>query len=1411
MAGLRRVAGVVAMSCIAAIVLAAGPASALGARAGGAAALSHHIKADSDVVTVPLYRYEANSNLCELGCNPYLPPAYWSTNEGNGTSVPGTPYDLDPTVTTWIAPSQLRGTIPLYDCGTGVSLSGGGGGTSVNGYMNSLEKDCDDNTVNGIDGYIYDSPQAAPTGTKPVKLYQCEAQLVIGGDLFMTTASSSCEGVAGYSLTRALGWGLSSSYDYTTAGQTQTGTTSEGGCSPGDYWDCLTLDPINDPGQIPTTSIVPPGTPCEGGVESGDVCVAYCQMSATNGCGTAVGTFINLPPVTLPEGDSVYTPELYDSGGNLVSPATLVVGDATTAGGGSGVYSSAEADFVYTVLSVCTQEAGFSPPDFSDSHEPADSLGQVNDPSGFFSLSDSQIEAGTLTWVPPECEQWYADAPQVYDDFFVQNLGSSILELSGVAATNGFSMTSFENLAGVNPTSSTTWAGFLGTDCGPSSTATWCNITTADVAGNLLPYELAMGQTIDSAADGWYDIYDEMKNAVNSAANVIGAEYSALNFIQKGCGSGQTLVINPVIDPSTTTEYGLWMSIEGSGDTPGTLECILPSKACQENLVWADKSLNNMDAFLANPGLDPSSKSVSVCSYSVQVSDVGAQVESFDNVDEVGATGQGNAEWALSFGPPPTTSEGSGSNATDSAGNSEKPDDTSASDLQQQLRVQAILPFEVSTSGSAGVDTPAVGQAETAAVSDDTRTPSQTSVVSASSATPAAGSFDHYTATVTGGTNPTGTVTFTDNDGVICQDVPVATNGTAECVAQVGNTGTHTIVAGYSGDSLLAPSVSPLGVDILAGPSNQTIAFSPIFAQQAPSSLNLSSYATASSGLPLTFSVSPGSSGVCSVNGGTLTLTGAGTCTVLANQGGNENYAAAAQVSQSFAVSTSSLSITMYPVTNFTGSNENLLFSSTVTNTGSTELDNVSVTSSDGGQVFCNLPAIPPGYSDPCIHKYITTSADEAAGSFTTAETVQATNPTNQNVTASVQVTSPLQLEPGIYIGETVNQNDFTATGQTLDYSYTVANSGNQPLSNVSVGDNLGVTCPQSTLAIGAQETCTASHTTTPGDVAAGVLSDSAVASGTSPGGTVVTDPSNDTLYYVGIALSDLPQATQFNSEPFPVSFDDVVTNTSGVPLTGIAVIDESDSLGASCPDSTLSPGQSETCTYTHTSSVTDVSGGAVDDHAEVTATATLPSGDFVPPPLADATATVPYSAPAQKFKSADHFATTPGTKVSVGVKVKNKKAAIWAANVPPGMTFTDAANGVGTLTGTPTAGAGNYPIYLTAEGTSGAGEQTLSLDVDAFTSAAKDTFTSGQANSFTVSAVGGAPGEPVGFTVNQAQLPAGVMFTDNGDQTATLSGIPDVATKTTYKITITLNDPWAPNGSGIAAQKLKLVVLPSA
>ena len=68
--------------------------------------------------------------------------------------------------------------------------------------------------------------------------------------------------------------------------------------------------------------------------------------------------------------------------------------------------------------------------------------------------------------------------------------------------------------------------------------------------------------------------------------------------------------------------------------------------------------------------------------------------------------------------------------------------------------------------------------------------------------------------------------------------------------------------------------------------------------------------AEATSGLPVTYSVDPASAGVCSISEylnkptaptwAGIVFLGPGTCTVLADQAGNETYLAAPQVSQSF-------------------------------------------------------------------------------------------------------------------------------------------------------------------------------------------------------------------------------------------------------------------------------------------------------------------------------------------------------------------------------------------------------------------------------------------------------------------------------------------------------------------------------
>lgn len=108
------------------------------------------------------------------------------------------------------------------------------------------------------------------------------------------------------------------------------------------------------------------------------------------------------------------------------------------------------------------------------------------------------------------------------------------------------------------------------------------------------------------------------------------------------------------------------------------------------------------------------------------------------------------------------------------------------------------------------------------------------------------------------------------------------------------NAGSYTVV-GTVVDTTYAGSAS--GTLVIAK-ANQTITFNaPADREFSTATINLS--ATAGSGLPVSFAVL---SGPASVDGTTLTLTGAGTVNLQATQGGDANYNAAPSVNRSFTV-----------------------------------------------------------------------------------------------------------------------------------------------------------------------------------------------------------------------------------------------------------------------------------------------------------------------------------------------------------------------------------------------------------------------------------------------------------------------------------------------------------------------------
>ena len=127
---------------------------------------------------------------------------------------------------------------------------------------------------------------------------------------------------------------------------------------------------------------------------------------------------------------------------------------------------------------------------------------------------------------------------------------------------------------------------------------------------------------------------------------------------------------------------------------------------------------------------------------------------------------------------------------------------------------------------------------------------------------------------------------------------PATLNGSKLTVTGAGTVVVNATQAGNS--KYLAASNNPVTQTMNVGQGSQTINFVALPTSAAYSSgLNFVLSATATSGLPVTFSVV---SGPAKVSGSTLTITSAGTVVVRASQAGNANYLAAAPQDQTIAV-----------------------------------------------------------------------------------------------------------------------------------------------------------------------------------------------------------------------------------------------------------------------------------------------------------------------------------------------------------------------------------------------------------------------------------------------------------------------------------------------------------------------------
>ncbi len=305
---------------------------------------------------------------------------------------------------------------------------------------------------------------------------------------------------------------------------------------------------------------------------------------------------------------------------------------------------------------------------------------------------------------------------------------------------------------------------------------------------------------------------------------------------------------------------------------------------------------------------------------------------------------------------------------------------------------------------------------------------------------------------------------------------------------------------------------------------------------------------------------------------------------------------------------------------------DTITYTFAMTNTGNVTLNPVTVSDPLLNPVVCPGGALAPGQSRNCTSRtYTLTQADVDAGVVDNTATASGTPPSGPVLIRPDSTSTPIASNPSISLDKqagSINDVDGNGpdAGDTITYTFTVANTGNVTLNAVGVSDpKIGtVTCPGGALAPGATRTCTATYTLTQADVDAGIVDNTATATGTPPTGGPVTATDTESTSvprtpFVSLdkqagSLVDVDGNGPDAGDTIAYSF--AVTNTGNVTLNPVTVSDPM--LGTvTCPAGPLAPGATVTCsTVVYTVTQADVDAGVVNNTATVSGTP--PSGPAV-------------------------------------------------------------------------------------------------------------------------------------------------------------------------------------------------------
>src|SRR5690606_667350 len=189
---------------------------------------------------------------------------------------------------------------------------------------------------------------------------------------------------------------------------------------------------------------------------------------------------------------------------------------------------------------------------------------------------------------------------------------------------------------------------------------------------------------------------------------------------------------------------------------------------------------------------------------------------------------------------------------------------------------------------------------------------------------------------------------------------------------------------------------------------------------------------------------------------------------------------------------------------------ETITYTFVVGNTGNVTLTDVTIDDALPGLTWVEGPQIgtlDPGQTATGTATYVVTQADVNAGGVINVASGTGVPPAGEIIVSPpTEVEVPIEATPGLSMLKSVSPDTTINAGETLTYTFVVTNTGTTTVDNVTVTDPLpGLSAIEGphgiSLEPGEQATFTATYVVTETDAIAGIVLNTATATGTGPDG----------------------------------------------------------------------------------------------------------------------------------------------------------------------------------------------------------------------------------------------------------------------------------------------------------------------